>query len=107
MKLFPLTLAFFFSLSCFGQKSDLVIKNANVFNARTGTLKANQTILIKDGLITKITGDQLRYAAISTIDAGGKLITPGFVDTHIHPTDIYRSYGALSGYLPEDSFDVY
>lgn len=107
MKLIALTLAFFVTLTCFGQKFDLVIKNAKVFNTKTGTLSAHQTILIKGGLITQVTSSQKRYTAINTIDARGKLVTPGFVDTHIHPTDVYRSYGALPEYLSKDSLEIY
>lgn len=109
MKLFTFTLAFLVTLTCFGQagKFDLVIKNAKVFNSRTGTLSLNQTILIKDGLIANVTSKKQKYTATKTIDAGGKLITPGFVDTHIHPTDVYRTFGKLPEYLPKDSLTVY
>jgi hypothetical protein len=37
----------------------------------------------------------------------GKLVTPGFIDTHIHATDVYRRYGALPDYLPTDSLLLY
>jgi len=109
MKLFTFVLAFLATLTSFGQagKFDLVIKNAKVFDSRTGALSLNQTILIKGGIITKVTNNQKNYSATKTIDAGGKLVTPGFVDTHIHPTDVYRSYGALREYLPKDSLELY
>jgi hypothetical protein len=108
MRLITLTLALFVTtLTCFGQKFDLVIKNAKVFNTQTGKLSANQTILIKGGIITQVTGGQKRYAALHTIDAMEKLVTPGFIDTHIHPTDVYRAYGPLPEYLPKDSLAVY
>lgn len=109
MKLFTFTLALLTTLISFGQaeKFDLAIKNAKVFDGRTGTLSLNQTILIKDGLIAKVTGNRKKYIAASTIDAGGKLVTPGFVDSHIHPTDVYRSFGVLPEYLPKDSLEVY
>src|SRR5688500_14442363 len=105
MKLFTFALAFLTTLTSFGQagKFDLVIKNAKVFDSRTGTLSLSQTILIKGGIITKVTSNQKKYSATKTIDAEGKLVTPGFVDTHIHPTDVYRVYGALPEYLPKDS----
>ncbi|WP_343670482.1 amidohydrolase family protein [Chitinophaga sp.] len=109
MKLFTLTLALFIAHTSFAQKGkfDLIIKHAKVFNSKTATLSPNQTILIKDGIIAKVTSDKKHYAAAKTIDAGGKLVTPGFVDTHIHPTDVYRSYGELREYLPKDSLELY
>ena len=109
MKLFAFALALWATLTSFGQagKFDLIIKNAKVFESRTGTLLLNQTILIKDGVIAKVTSSQKNYAATKTIDAGGKLVTPGFIDTHIHPTDVYRNYGALPEYFSKDSLVVY
>ena len=103
------TLVFFATLTSFGQagKFDLVIKNAKVFDSKTGAVSLNQTILIKDGIIIKVTSDQKNYSGTQTIDAGRKLVTAGFVDTHIHPTDVYRTYGALPEYLPKDSLEVY
>lgn len=109
MKLFTITLACLASLTTLGQaeKFDLVIKNAKVFDSRTGMLSANQTILIKDGIIANVTSNQKNRAAATTIDARGKLVTPGFVDTHIHPTDVYRNYSALPESFPKDSLEFY
>lgn len=89
------------------KKADLLIKNARVFDSKTGALSLNQTILIKGGIIIKVTGKQKKYSATKTIDAGGKLVSPGFVDTHIHPTDVYRAYGPLPEYFPKDSLVLY
>jgi imidazolonepropionase-like amidohydrolase len=109
MKIFTCTLAFFTILSSLAQtgKFDLVIRNAKVFDSKTGTLAVNQMIFIKGGIIAKVAGNQKNYAAVKTIDAAGKLVTPGFVDTHIHPTDVYRSYGALPEYFEKDSLELY
>lgn len=109
MKLLSFTLAFFVTLASFGQagKFDLAIKNATVFDSKTGVLALNQTILIKGDSIIKVTGNKRNYTATKTIDARGKLVTPAFVDTHIHPTDVYRSYGPLPEYLPKDSLELY
>lgn len=65
---------------------DLVIKNATVLNVETGEKREWQNILIKDGLIVKIT-DKTNFKFKQEIDANGKLVTPSFIDTHIHPTD--------------------
>lgn len=109
LKLFITTLAFLAMLPSFGQtgKIDLVIKNANLFNSSTGALAANQTILIKDGIIIRVTGDKKHSTATKVIDARGKLVTPGFIDTHIHLTDVYRSYGKLPEAFATDSLELY
>lgn len=109
MKLFTIIIVFLTTLTSFGQteKFDLIIKNAKVFDSNTGALSLNQTILIKGGSIVKVTSHQKKYHDTKTIDAKGKLVTPGFVDAHIHLTDVYRSYGALPEYIPKDSLVVY
>lgn len=77
-------LALLATLDSSGQagKMDLVIKNATLFDSRTGALSANQTIVIKDGTITRVSSSKKNYTAMKTIDARGKLVTPGFIDTH-------------------------
>jgi imidazolonepropionase-like amidohydrolase len=109
MKSITLILVFFATLTSSAQvgKFDLVIKDAKLFDSKTGKLASNRTIFIKAGLITKVTDNQKNYSATKTIDAKGKLVTPGFVDTHIHPTDIYRSFGALPEYFPKDSLELF
>jgi N-acyl-D-amino-acid deacylase len=60
---------------------DLLIKNGTVIDG-SGDEKFVGNIAIKDGLIAavgKIEGDATR-----TIDADGKLVTPGWVDIHTH-----------------------
>lgn len=106
-KLSTFLTALLLTLSCYGQKMDLVIKNAALFDPKTEKTTLKQTILIKDGLIFGITGNKKTYQATRTIDARGKLVTPGFIDTHIHPSDVYRAFGPLPELLPKDSLDQY
>ncbi len=109
MKLLTLLLPLFITLTSCGQTKnyDLAIKNATVFDSKTGALSLNQTILIKAGIIIKVTENQKNYSATKTIDAKGKLVTPGFIDTHIHPTDVFGDYNAAPEYLPKDSLVFY
>lgn len=85
---------------------DLVIKNATVLNVETGEKTERQNILIKDGLIVKIT-DKTNFKFKQEIDAKGKLVTPSFIDTHIHPTDVFGDYDEAPIYIPKDSVDIY
>ena len=72
----------------FGQASaashhDVVIKNAVVMTVTHGNIK-NGSIYIKDGKIVAV-GDNVNAPAGATvIDAGGKYVTPGIVDSHSH-----------------------
>ena len=60
---------------------DLLIKNGTVFDG-SGGKSQNVDILIRDGIISEI-GHNLSPAS-QTIDADGKIITPGFIDLHTH-----------------------
>ncbi|MDC7241354.1 MAG: dihydropyrimidinase [Spirochaetales bacterium] len=57
---------------------DLVIKNGKIVSS---TAVFEGDVGVKDGKITAL-GQDLR--AEKTIDASGKLVTPGAVDTHVH-----------------------
>src|SRR5690625_4733011 len=41
-------------------------------------------VMIEDGKITKLSPSQIDQVADHTIDGRGMLLTPGFVDVHIH-----------------------
>lgn len=60
----------------------LLIKNAIIVNA-DGEGKSAQDILIEKGAIVKI-GKSLDSNVKKTIDAGGKVVFPGFIDLHVH-----------------------
>ena len=109
MKLFTLILPLLFCLTSCGQRKnyDLIIKNATVFDSKNGTISKNQTILIKAGIIIGVTESKKDFSASKIIDAKEKLVTPGFIDTHIHPTDVFGDYSAAPEYLPKDSLLFY
>lgn len=64
---------------------DLLIKNAQIADGSGAPLMAG-SIAVKDGRIVAV--GQVEGAATSTIDAGGKVAAPGFVDVHTHSEDI-------------------
>jgi adenine deaminase len=59
---------------------DLVIKNGRFLDLVTGDLIASD-IAISDGVIVGTFAD---YTGGKTLDATGKIIVPGFIDTHLH-----------------------
>ena len=86
----PLPVIVLFIVSSFfamGQSPDLVILHAKIFTADSSQLYA-EAMAIKDGRIMA-TGSsaviaQLAGGNTKKIDAGGRLIVPGFNDTHNH-----------------------
>ena len=100
----PILLLLIAITSCEQTKSyDFAIKNATVFDSKTGTLSKNRTILIKAGTIVGVMDSKTDFPATKTMNANGKLATAGFIDTHIHPTDVFGDYNAAPEYLPQDS----
>ena len=73
-------------VSAFAQSAanhDILIKNATVMTVTHGNIK-NGSVYIKDGKIAAI-GEKVTAPATATvIDAGGKYLTPGIVDSHSH-----------------------
>lgn len=72
---------------------DFIIKNARLLDKDQKTVSAsNTTILIHQGKILKIlnqTDNLNAYPQSKIWDAGGKLLLPGFVNTHCHLFQIF------------------
>ena len=81
------------------RRSDLVITNARMRSREV------VDIAIADGVITAI-GDRLDHAAPSVIDARGGLVTPTFVNPHLHLCKVWTlpmmSEAALEAYQGSD-----
>jgi len=65
------------------KNNEVVIKNAIVMTATHGNIK-NGSIYIKDGKIAAVGENVNAPAGATVIDAGGKYVTPGIVDSHSH-----------------------
>ena len=61
------------------EKADLVLKNATYVNVFSGELEKND-IAVAEGLIVGL-GE---YEGKTEVDMTGKVICPGFIDSHIH-----------------------
>ena len=61
---------------------DLKITGGKIVDG-TGAAAYQGEVAIKDGRIAGI-GAQVPGAALKTIDAAGRIVTPGFVDVHTH-----------------------
>ena len=66
--------------------NDLLIRNVNVADGRTG-----QDVLIADGRILEV-APSIRADTAQTLDGGGCLLSPPFVDAHFH-MDSTLTYG--------------
>jgi imidazolonepropionase-like amidohydrolase len=62
---------------------EVVIRNALVMTATHGNIP-NGSVYIKDGKIAGVGKDLGAPASATVIDAGGKYLTPGIIDSHSH-----------------------
>ena len=64
---------------------DLLLHNGKVFTADQ-LLSTYSAVAVRDGRIAALGWDELtdRFRAARTIDLDGRLVLPGFIDTHIH-----------------------
>src|SRR3989454_4262124 len=65
------------------EHNEAVIKNAVIITVTHGNLK-NGSVYIKDGKIAAVGKDVTAGPGATVIDAGGKYLTPGIIDSHSH-----------------------
>ncbi len=75
---------------CRAQSTDLAITHAAVLDVTTGTVLRERTVLVANGIITGVVPSGPRAPQASrSMDAHGRLLTPGFIDAHLHLCSIY------------------
>src|SRR5262249_20180260 len=76
-------------------KADIVLRNGKIYTADKER-SIRQAIALRGNTIVGVGADadvtDLIGSSTKVIDLGGKLVLPGFIDTHIHPI-----IGALNG----------
>jgi len=63
--------------------NEVVIKNAVVMTVTHGSI-SNGSVYIKDGKIAAVGKNVSAPAGATVVDAGGKYLTPGLIDSHSH-----------------------
>ena len=86
------------TLSCNQNQYDLAISNVQIFDSKTKEVSANKTVLINADTIAAIIDSKADFSAKKTIKGTNRLLTPGFIDTHVHTVGNYGA-DALS---PDD-----
>jgi hypothetical protein len=67
-----------------GYTGNMYIPNITIVDTETGTLIPGQNVLVRDGIITGISGDNIRPVdeIIIIVDGNGKFLIPGLWDMH-------------------------
>lgn len=69
--------------------AELIIRNARLFDGRSERLRDRAEIVIRGNRIEAIRdgASQAQVAdGVEVIDAGGRVVIPGLIDAHVHPT---------------------
>ena len=68
---------------------DLALKNVKVFNSKTKKVLDHQTVLINADTIAAVVNNNFTFNTKKIIEGNNQLLTPGFIDTHMHLTQIF------------------
>src|SRR5512140_2486441 len=69
------------------EAADLIIKNRRLVNVNVARIQDGMTVAVRHGIIAYVGkgGDHiLADAHTKVVDAGGRFLVPGFIDTHMH-----------------------
>ncbi|WP_332659392.1 amidohydrolase family protein [Brevundimonas sp.] len=69
------------------ERVDLMIRDARVVDVASGEIAPGRTVVIRGGDIVAVEPDAMaarRFAAARTFDAGGRYVTSGLWDNHVH-----------------------
>jgi imidazolonepropionase-like amidohydrolase len=92
----------------FAPHHDVVVRNAIVMTVTHGNI-TNGSIYFKDGKIAAVGVNVNAPAGVTVIDAGGKYVTPGIVDSHSHialDDDVNEATSPITPHmLMKDAFD--
>jgi len=62
----------------------VVVKNCKILNTRSLVLEDAANVLIEDGMISRISADDLTVPDAEVVDAKGMTMMPGMIDCHVH-----------------------
>ncbi|MDQ8030550.1 MAG: amidohydrolase family protein [Bordetella sp.] len=62
----------------------VIVKNCKILNTRSLVLESASSVLIEDGMISRISSDDLAHPDAEVIDARGMTLMPGMIDCHVH-----------------------
>lgn len=58
--------------------------NVNVYDGVTPELMMGANVLVEGNLIAEVSADPIEAEGATIIDGGGRTLTPGLMDTHVH-----------------------
>jgi len=95
------------TLEAQAQNADLILLNGKVFTAEPGQA-LQQAVAVADGKVLKVgSNDEIRAlgdAKSKVVDLGGKVLMPGFIDSHSH--SVFGGLELISASLEDEQMDL-
>ncbi|MCJ1885423.1 amidohydrolase [Pseudomonas sp. LA21] len=95
------------TLEAQAQNADLILLNGKVFTAEPGQA-LQQAVAVADGKVLKVgSNDEIRAlgdAKSKVVDLGGKVLMPGFIDSHSHA--VFGGLELISASLEDEQMDL-
>jgi adenine deaminase len=91
------------------EPADLIIKNGILVNVNTARIQPGIDVAVKDGMIALVGDAEHIPIAESTVvvDAGGRYLVPGFIDTHDHvESSMVEVRNFAAGILPHGTTTI-
>ncbi|MEL6254077.1 MAG: amidohydrolase family protein [Bacteroidota bacterium] len=90
------------------KKHDLAIVGIDVFDTQTKEIQEGKTVLIDGDEITAVMDASVQVKAKEIIEGKGRLMVPGFIDTHAHLNLIFENQNEFTAWpIDEDSLMPY
>ncbi|MCP8464448.1 amidohydrolase [Pseudomonas sp. ZM23] len=95
------------TLEAQAQNADLILLNGKVFTAEPGQA-LQQAVAVADGKVLRVgSNDEIRAlgdAASKVVDLGGKVVMPGFIDSHSH--SIFGGLELISASMQDEQLEL-
>ncbi|MBI4485650.1 MAG: hypothetical protein HY655_06525 [Acidobacteria bacterium] len=82
------------------QAQSLLVSGGTLIDGTGRSPVENAYILVRDGVITEVTTSPPSAAGVAVVDARGKYILPGLIDSHVHYRNLYNPAPALRDVVP-------